>query len=143
MPYPTFPTVLPGPVITNHARQDSDIRRSVGADEGFPQYGRRLSLPFKVMPLTYRLDRARAKTLQTFFEVDLSWGVTPFWLPDPVYDGEPLLDYDFAPLLDFDDTPLLDTVNLLCKWGDTPPSEGDYRGMHLTVSFSVYVLPTP
>lgn len=138
---PTWPTDLPTPVRDSLRIQRIDARRRRAGETGPPRYARRTSAVARQIALTLILDRERLGVLTTFFVETLQEGALPFRMPDPIWDGIPLLDSSGGRIDTEADVPILVTRQMLCLWGDEPPVEGPLKGGEMPVSFSVWDLP--
>ncbi len=137
----TWPSALPKPTRDGFQQSPEDLRRKRGSDAGVPRYGKRYSLSAQNVALRVILDRSAKQVFDQFYHVTLSDGVHPFWMPDPISDGWPLVSPSGERLLSPQGEPLLMSAKWLCLMGDEPPLTGALKGLEFPVSFSVVVMP--
>ncbi|APX21321.1 hypothetical protein [Salipiger profundus] len=140
MTVPSWPTALPRPLRSSYRASATDPRLKRAQDAPVPAYRRRYSSVARGLQLSLVLSRAQKAVFDTFHTETTGFGTTPFWMPDPVTDGWPLLTPEGQYLLTPEGQRILLSARLLCVFGDEVPSE-TLRGMSFTVSFSVWVMP--
>lgn len=135
----TWPSELPKPSRRGYEAQNEDarLRRSSG---GVPGYRRRFSSSPRAVALSIDVPRSLKAVFDNFHDRAVASGTLPFWMPDPVTDGWPMLSPDGAPIVTGAGEPLLMGAKWLCLFGDAPPVE-TISGVRFDIAFSVLVLP--
>lgn len=136
----TWPSSLPRPLRSGYQAQNADPRLRKQADAGPPGFRRRYSSVARGLSLSVVLSRSEKAQFDRFYEQDTRHGSLPFWMPDPVTDGWPMLTESGAYVLTESGQPILLSKQLLCLFGDEPPVE-TIQGMSFTIGFSVWVMP--
>ena len=139
MTAPTWPASLRKPTRNDFQsqRQDGRLKKRNG---GAPGYRRRFSSTAKGVSLMVNMSRADKAVFDDFYDSVTASGALPFYMPDPLTDGWPLLSSDGQPILDGNDSPILLAGQWLCLFGDEPPIE-TLVGNRFDISFSVWVMP--
>lgn len=139
MTVPIWPTELPKPTRDGYeaARGDSRLRRS---SEAVPGYRRRFSAEARPVSLSINVPRSLKAVFDNFYDVTTAGGTLPFYMPDPITDGWPLIGSDGRPVLTDGDLPVLMSAQWLCLFGDEAPVD-KISGVRFDIAFSVAVMP--
>ncbi len=140
MTLPIWPTSLPKPNRQGYQAQSQDPRLRKNNDTGPTGYRRRWSSVSKTVGLIIDVTRSEKAVFDNFHAQTTAFGTKPFWMPDPVTDGWPMLGADGIPILAADGSPLLLSARWLCLFGQSTPSEA-VKGVRFIISFSVEVMP--
>ncbi|MEM6726869.1 MAG: hypothetical protein AAF618_00090 [Pseudomonadota bacterium] len=138
-------TVLEWPASLPPLRRDGfgarrqDNRRRLGS-EGPPRYRRRYSLSAREVSLAIEGTRAQWAIFQDFHGQVTRDGTLPFYLPDPILDGQRIGTQDGAVLTDASGAPLVLASRWLCLFGDAPPQDSIVSDA-FRIEFSVWVMP--
>ena len=135
-----WPSELPKPTREGYQSQLDDPRLAKSRSTGPIGYRTGWSSTTEGVALSVLLSRSQKGDFDKFFREDCEVGALPFWMPDPVSDGWPLLAADGSPLLLEDGTPLLMAAQWLCLWGKEMPIER-VVGVEFAISFTVVVMP--
>ncbi len=135
-----WPASLPKPTRPGYQSKINDPRLAKNTSTGPVGWRRRWSSRSRSVSLSLQVDRSQKAVFDQFYEQETKDGSLPFWMPDPVTDGWPLLTSDGSPLLTSDGTPLLMAALWLCLWGKETPVDR-IVGTEFTISFSVEVMP--
>lgn len=135
-----WPATLPRPARSDYEETRQEARIRSGADYGPPSYRRRTSSVAEAVSLSIRVWRADKAVFDRFWRDTTRRGVLPFFMPDPLTDGWPLLAPDGAPLLTPTGTPLLLSAQWLCLFGDSLPRTRP-DGLRFRISFDIWVMP--
>ncbi len=135
-----WPSSLPNPQREGFQMQALDPRLRRVAETGPPGYRRRWSSVASVVSLSIDVTRNEKATFDGFYEQAVQFGSLPFYMPDPVTDGWPMLDHEGTPVLTSDGGPLLLSAQWLCLFGDETPLH-TIQGIRFVVSFTVAVMP--
>jgi len=141
MTVPSWPAEMPYPQRTSYRSQRFDARRKTTFDAGPPGRSRRFSAVGRTIALTFRLTALRAAVFERFYVDTCAEGSLPFWMPDYMVDGIPLLTETGAQLLDENGVPLLCSKIMLVAWGDETPTQSNVKLLERDVSFEVIELP--
>ena len=136
----TWPSDLPRPLRETYADAYDDLRIKRRSDSGVRSYRKRVSISIKTLNVSIAVTEAKLGVFETFVEETLQGGVLPFWMADPVEDGQPILLVDGSPLLDTSNQPILATVNRLYTFGETLPGKVPH-GIGYKISFTLSEIP--
>ncbi len=103
-------------------------------------YRRRFSSVPRLVSYSIDVPRSLKAAFDNFYELTTGDGALPFWMPDPVTDGWPMLTSDGQPILDIDGAPILLSKMDLCLFGQETPVE-TIKANRFVISFSVQVMP--
>jgi hypothetical protein len=137
----TWPETLPRPTRAGYEAAVIDPRLRRSAETGPPGYRRRWSSVARDVALSIVVSRADKAVFDRFHAETTAWGTRPFWMPDPVTDGWPMLTSDGRPLLTAGGAPILLAARWLCLFGDSPPVEHIRGGLEFEIAFPVVVMP--
>jgi hypothetical protein len=140
MTLPVWPASLPKPNRQGYQAQQQDPRLRKSGDAGPPGYRRRWSSVSKSVSLVIDVPRSEKAVFDQFYNVATSHGGKPFWMPDPVTDGWPMLTGGGIPILASDGSPILLAASWLCLFGQPTPTE-TIQGVRFIIGFSVEVMP--
>jgi len=140
MSVPTWPIDLPRPQREDLQVQINDPRLRKPTETGPPGYRRRWSSVARTVTLSIDVPRSLKAVFDRFYEFETKFGSLPFWMPDPMTDGWPLLDASGNPLLTNDGLPILLSAQWLCLFGEETPVQS-IRGIRFVIAFSVTVMP--
>lgn len=140
MTIPVWPDTLPKPERNTWQSAPMEARLKRNPETGPPGYRRRFSGVPRSVSLSILVGRSGKAEFDDFYNNTTKAGSLPFYMPDPVTDGWPLLYSDGSPLLADDGTPLLMAANWLCLFGDQLPTD-TIVGVEFRISFSVTVMP--
>lgn len=137
-----WPAVLPQRVNrSGFSRTYGDGRRFTPADAGPPRVRRRFSSAATPVSASVTLTDSDLLRFETFWNVDTRGGSLPFWFPDQVRGGLPLLTADGVPLLTAGGMPLLTSAWWLVIFGQSPPQDSSIGAGQWLVQFQLSVLP--
>ncbi|MFG1267632.1 hypothetical protein V5F40_06680 [Xanthobacter sp. DSM 14520] len=142
MSIPVWPADLPQRVLVDGFSAgvaDGRIRQKM--DAGPPKMRRRTSAAVRPVRARVRLDRDGVARLNRFWEEDTAGGVLPFWFPDPLLDGLPLLTGAGVPLLTDGGEPLLITSWWLVQFGEDGIAVDAPSRVAFSASFGLDILP--
>lgn len=140
MTLPSWPAALPRPNRQGYQASIDDPRLARAREAGPPGYRRRWSSVARQVALVIDLSRTKKAVFDQFYEITTGFGSMPFWMPDPVTDGWPMLSAGGLPVLTGDGAPLLMSGQWLCLFGATPPVE-TILALEFRIAFSVSVMP--
>lgn len=87
-------------------------------------------------------DTFRLARFWTFYNVTTKKGSEPFWTPDQVFDGAPLMTAAGRPITTRAGVPILRRSRWLVIFApDSPPQESDREGAGYLVNFNLLILP--
>ena len=133
-----WPQDLPPFLRAAYTRTSTEGRRK-GASDTFPTYGRRTSRVADQMTLGIEATVSQHRTFWAFYRETLKLGALPFFLPDPVYDGLPLLLEDGVTHLSVDAKALRISATLIAQFADELPQEQVSGGVYV-ITFALWVL---
>ncbi|MBR9841216.1 MAG: hypothetical protein GYB50_25540, partial [Rhodobacteraceae bacterium] len=87
----TWPSDLPRPLRDRYQAQATDPRLKRSQDAPIPGYRKQYSQVAQGVQLSLVLSRSQKAVFDNFYRDACGFGTTPFWMPDPVTDGWPLL----------------------------------------------------
>ncbi|MCZ4259013.1 hypothetical protein O4H53_26025 [Sulfitobacter sp. G21635-S1] len=140
MSVPLWPTDLPKPQREGFQTQIVDPRLRRVGETGPPAYRRRWSSVAETVGLSIDVTRNQKALFDDFFKHVTAFGSLPFYMPDPLTDGWPMLDHAGTPLLTAGGQPLLLSARWLCLFGDETPAQ-TIRGVRFIIAFTVAVMP--
>jgi hypothetical protein len=89
--------------------------------------------------MSFALEWSQLARLERFWTEDTAHGVSPFYMPDQVYDNMPWLTDDGAPILTDAGVPILIASSWLAVF-DAKPAHEPF-GLRWRVSFTIEVMP--
>lgn len=135
-----WPTDLPRPMRSGFQSQLDDPRMRKQSETGPPGYRRRFSSVARSVGMTIDVARWQKAVFDNFYEIQMSHGSLPFWMPDPLTDGWAMLTETGAPILTETGAPLLLSAQWLCLFGGSTPAE-TIKGVRFRIAFTISVLP--
>jgi hypothetical protein len=140
MTVPWYPPELPRPLRDGFKLQRGDGRTVTRPDAGPSIRSRRFSGVAHSVPFSTLLYFSEVARFNRFYDEETKQGTLPFLMPDPIFDGLPLLDGEGSALLTNDGKQILIASTWLCVFGEQLPA---YRQLELEweISFGLVVLP--
>ena len=139
MSVPVWPSSLPKPARATYQAQlyDGRVAKKGG---GVPGYRRRFSSVARFVSLSIDVPRAEKAVFDDFYAYETGYGSLPFWMPDALTDGWPLLSSDSAAMLDDEGRPIVLGARDLVLFGDQTPVQ-TVKGVRFGITFTVAVMP--
>lgn len=136
-----WPADLPQTVrVDGFGLAQADGRLRLPMDTGPEQVRRRTSAAVKPFASQMRVDTNQMARLDRFWIEEIGCGALPFMFPDPVNDGQPLLDDTGVALTDENDVPLLVTAWYLLMFAEKYTISALRSGRYM-VAMQLSVMP--
>ena len=136
-----WPSELPQRSLLQPFQASTRGNRLITSTDTGPGKQRKRGPAIRPVSCSIIVDYDQRARFDTFYEEDVSFGVSPFLIPDQQMDGIYWNNVDGIQLLDDFDVSIIIESWWLVQFGKTQPSTGALGGLLFSINFELVVLP--